>query len=151
MARLRLSKADVAAALRGLSDAERAELLALLLDAGQEAASVPVDDREPIAAILDRIHNEAAEASDDPQAWWAAHEAHEARRKFYYDRLAAERPKLDSAGAFLSEYFAISVRAGELASADGFPEPCQALARTVPPGERRQLHCGSQQLLFLCA
>jgi len=138
VARLRLSKADVAAALRGLSDAERSELLALLLDAEQEAASVPVDDREPIAAILDRIHNEAAEASDDPQAWWAAHEAHEARRKFYYDRLAAERPKLDSAGAFLSEYFAISIRAGELALADGFPEPCQALARTVAAWERRQ-------------
>ena len=133
MARLRLSKADVAAALRGLSDAERAELLALLLDAGQEAASVPVDDREPIAAILDRIHNEAAEASDDPEAWWAAHEAHEARRKFYYDRLAAERPEPVSVGAFLSEYSAISVRAGELASVDGFPEPCKTLARTVPP------------------
>lgn len=132
MVRLRLSKADVAAALRGLSDTEQAELLALLLDAEQEAARVPVDDREPIAAILDRLHSEAAEASDDPQAWWAAYEAHEARRKFYYDRLAAERPEPDSVGAFLSEYSAISVRAGELASAGRFPEPCQALARTVP-------------------
>jgi hypothetical protein len=133
VARLRLSKADVAAALRGLSDAERAELLALLLDAEQEAASMPVDDREPLEAILDRICHEAAEASDDPPAWWAAHEAHEARRKFYYDRLAAERPEPVSVGAFLSAYSATSIRAGELAAADGFPEPpCKTLARTVP-------------------
>ena len=123
MARLQLSKADIATALRGLSKIERAELLALLEAAQEEEPLQPVDDRPPISIFLEQIRQEYAARSDDPEKYLMNWDAHEARCKWHCDRLMAGRPDPNSIQDFLAEFAAASSEARELAERDGFPDP----------------------------
>lgn len=139
MAQLRLSTSDIAAALRGLSEADQAELLELLQAAEAERAAVPVDDREPLDAMLQRAHEEAAAKSGDADAWWAAHKAHEARREFHYSRLEAERGEAQSIGDLIGGVLDALNESIRLATEDGYPPAAEVMKpRAAASQEERE-------------
>jgi len=73
---LRLTEAQLTQALTGLTPAERLELLTLLEAREAQEAERPIDTREPLESVCQRIEDEAAEKSVDPDAYRRASAAH---------------------------------------------------------------------------
>jgi hypothetical protein len=130
-----LSETELAAALGGLGPAERAELLRLLEMREQAEAALPADMRRPISDFADEALREAAERSGDPDEYLAIHAAHRERRDAHFAQLLARRrPSLpDDLDAYLSLWESLSPEAGELAAAEGLPEPLRRFSVASAP------------------
>lgn len=116
--------------LRGLTDGEKRELLALLELRDRLEAEGPADDRVPIADYLDRVRQECAAKAPDPDAWMAADAAHQAAADRHCARLLAEHDATtDDVGAWLCAFSQVHAEARALAIADGFPDPDSAVKR----------------------
>lgn len=120
--------------LDGLNEAERRELLALLEERDFRLAQWPPDEREPLSALADRAVREVAERCADPAAFLAAQERHDVSRDAHFKRLWAER-RVDVTGDIstrIQSHVAAWRKAGKLATADGFPDPCARAVRETP-------------------
>jgi hypothetical protein len=118
-----LTASDIAVALRGLTEAERAELLALLSDAEVEQASLPEDDRPSISSFLEEIRREHALRTADPAAWLVADEAHKAAVERHMQRLLAGVAPGDDISSWFHAWSAARQEAAKLAAEEGHPPP----------------------------
>ena len=139
MAALKLSAGDVIAALRGLTEAERAELLDLLQAAEEEESAKPEDTRPPLDQLLEQARQQSAAKSGDPDAWLAADAAHAESRAAHYRRLMGEcGASMQDIAAYMSASLVAWTQAGNLAIADGFPDPDRKQVVAPEPAEREE-------------
>ena len=103
-----------------------------------------VEETISVAEALHAALQEAAQLSGDIDKYLAEAKAHAELRAVHAVRLEAERPPVidGGPGAFIEWSWAIFKEAGELAAADGFPDPdAKPPAPPEPePERRRRLH-----------
>jgi hypothetical protein len=151
MAQLRLSGSDVIAALRGLSEQERDELLTLLRQADDERAEAPEDTRQSLDELIERDRQKSAAASSDPARWLAMDEAHAESRSAHYCRLLAGQDMRVDIEAYMTTATQAWHEAGEKAAVDRCPAPKasleaepepdvdEAAIQSLPPATRRDI------------
>jgi hypothetical protein len=110
--------------LDGLDESERNELLVLLEERDRREIAFE-DPREPLADFVARMTLQDAARTPDPEGFLAAHDQHEKRCRTFRDRLW-EDVQLDPGASIevcIRASSQVSVKAQELAIADGLPSP----------------------------
>lgn len=137
---LRLSEAELAAALTGLGPAERVELLSLLEARAALEAEQPEDTRQPIDQYAERARQQAAAKSGDPEHWLAADAVHQTAAEQHRVRLWAERgPVTDDIAAYMEAFCEVHNEAASLATAEGYPPADEVVRHKVPEPAQDQI------------
>jgi hypothetical protein len=133
---LRLTPGDLITALAGLSVEDRQSLLRLLQQREAMEAEAPIDDRQPLAELVEQCRREHASRTADPEARLAADAEHQAAVERHMQRLMADRSEEpgDIAG-WLRLWREVREQAVEAASAAGHLPPGQVAAASADEDE----------------
>ena len=130
---------DDGQALAGLTVTEKRELLLLLEERERRMAEWPEDTRPPLSEMVEKVKQECAANSEDPEAWLTADERHNERRRHHLELLKQEYglDSFDSAASWGRRYYAAWSEATKRAEADGFPAadkvvPRRSFSRGIP-------------------
>jgi hypothetical protein len=121
-------------ALANLSLSDKQELLRLLqAREALEAEQVP-DTRPTIADTFSGVRDEFARASNDAAAVQVAWDKHEAAAAEHFKKLEADRPlpvAWPGIAATMAWHAELYAESKALATADGYPDPCDAPRKPV--------------------
>jgi hypothetical protein len=130
---MRLSADEIAAALSGLSEAECAELLALLEREKQEAETQIDDPRLSLASMLAKADRDYAALTESPEQYIAAVAAHRAAR----DKHRVDPPDDGDVGSWLARHLDAFRQASKLVAVDAPMPDWEDMARKMPPEAAR--------------